>query len=45
VESGLKIVGDVRGMELFTKNGVPHLLVAKNDDFMQLVRVGTPLIN
>jgi len=39
MESGLKIVGDVRGMELINIKGVPHLLVAKNDDKMQLVAV------
>ena len=35
MESSLKIVGDVRGMELLSVKGQKHLLVAKNDDFMQ----------
>ena len=39
MESGLKIVGDVRGMELLTVNGQKHLLVAKNDDFLQMIKV------
>ena len=38
MESGLKIVGDVRGLELIDLKGVPHLLVAKNDEKMQLIR-------
>ncbi|MEQ9582655.1 MAG: hypothetical protein RIM68_10935, partial [Arenibacter sp.] len=39
MESGLKIVGDVRGMELLTVSGQKHLLVAKNDDFLQMIKV------
>ncbi|MFD0797253.1 VCBS repeat-containing protein [Maribacter chungangensis] len=40
LESGLKIVGDVRGMEVITtKNKVKHIVVAKNDDWLQLVKV------
>lgn len=39
LESGLKIVGDVRDMELLSKNGEKHLLVAKNDDLMQMIKV------
>lgn len=39
MESGLKIVGDVRGMELISKNGQRHILVAKNDDKLQLLKV------
>lgn len=39
MESGLKIVGDVRGMETITINGVEHILVAKNDELMQLIKV------
>ncbi|MCK0188734.1 VCBS repeat-containing protein [Arenibacter sp. F20364] len=39
MESGLKIVGDVRGMELLTVKGQKHILVAKNDDFMQMIKV------
>ena len=39
MESGLKIVGDVRGMELLSVKGQKHLLVAKNDDFMQMIKV------
>ena len=37
--SGLKIVGDVRDMELLSKNGKPHLLVARNDEEVQLIQV------
>ena len=39
LESGLKIVGDVRDMELLSKNGEKHLLVAKNDALMQMIKV------
>lgn len=39
MESGLKIVGDVRGMEPIMVTGQKHILVAKNDDFMQLIKV------
>ena len=39
MESGLKIVGDVRGMEKISIGGKNHLLVAKNDDRMQLIQV------
>ena len=39
MESGLKIVGDVRDMELLSKNGRKHILVAKNNDRMQLIKV------
>ena len=39
IESGLKIVGDVRDMELVSKNGEKHILVAKNDDYLQLIKV------
>ncbi len=39
LESGLKIIGDVRGMELLNLQGQKHILVAKNDDFMQLIKV------
>ncbi|MEZ5038471.1 MAG: VCBS repeat-containing protein [Saprospiraceae bacterium] len=39
LESGLKIVGDVRGMELISCNGANHILVAKNDDKLQLIKV------
>lgn len=39
LESGLKIVGDVRDMELLSINGKNHILVAKNDDRMQLIKV------
>ncbi len=38
MESGLKIVGDVRDMELLNKNGRKYILVAKNDDQMQLIK-------
>ncbi len=39
MESGLKIVGDVRGMELIQIQGQNHILVAKNDDWLQLIKV------
>ena len=39
LESGLKIIGDVRGMELLNLQGQKHILVAKNDDYMQLIKV------
>lgn len=39
MQSGLKIVGDVRDMESLTINGVRHLLVAKNNDQLQLIKV------
>lgn len=39
MESGLKIIGDVRGMEEISIGGKKHLLVAKNDAMMQLVKV------
>lgn len=39
VESGLRIVGDVRGLKILSRKGMPHLLVAKNDDRMQLIRI------
>jgi len=39
MESGLKIVGDVRGMEQISIAGQKHLLVAKNDDMIQLIKV------
>ena len=39
MESGLKIVGDVRGMELLFRDGRKHILAAKNDDRLQLIKV------
>ncbi|WP_239985629.1 MULTISPECIES: VCBS repeat-containing protein [Arenibacter] len=39
MESGLKIVGDVRGMELLSVKGQKHILVAKNDDLLQMIKV------
>lgn len=39
LESGLKIAGDVRGMEVVVKNGKKHIVVAKNDDWLQLIKV------
>ena len=39
MESGLKIVGDVRDMELFSIKGKQHILVAKNNERMQLIKV------
>ncbi|MGW9687039.1 FG-GAP-like repeat-containing protein [Flagellimonas sp. 2504JD1-5] len=39
MESGLKIVGDVRDMELLSKNGEKHILVAKNNAPVQLIKV------
>ena len=41
LESGLKIIGDVRGMEMVTKNRQKHILVAKNDAPMQLIRINS----
>ena len=41
LESGLKIVGDVRNMKLVTRNSQPHILVAKNNDRMQVIRVNS----
>ncbi len=38
-KSGLKIVGDVRGMALLDKQGAKHILVAKNDEEMQMIKV------
>ncbi|TMM58501.1 hypothetical protein FEE95_03455 [Maribacter algarum] len=39
MESGLKIVGDVRDLEPLSVNGKKHLLAAKNDTRAQLIRV------
>ncbi len=39
MESGLKVIGDVRGMELLSKKGKKHLLIAKNNDSLQLIKV------
>ena len=39
MDSGLKIVGDVRDMELLTKNEKDHILVAKNNAQMQLIEI------
>lgn len=38
-ESGLKIVGDVRDMELLNIKDAKHILVAKNDEILQLIKV------
>lgn len=38
MESGLKIVGDVRGMALLKQKGERYLLVAKNNDQLQMIR-------
>ncbi len=38
-ESGLQIVGDVRDMESITRQGEAHILVAKNDDQLQLIKI------
>lgn len=43
MESGLKIVGDVRDMELLSINGVNHILAARNDDQLQLIKVNSSL--
>ena len=45
LESGLKIVGDVRDMELLLVQGRRHILVGKNDDRMQMVAVHGGLIH
>ncbi|EAR02563.1 VCBS repeat-containing protein [Maribacter sp. HTCC2170] len=39
LDTGLKIVGDVRDMELLTKNGKNHLMVAKNNAQLQLIEI------
>lgn len=39
MESGLKIVGDVRDIESLSRNNKKHLLVARNDDLLQLIQV------
>jgi len=41
MESGLKIVGDVRGMELISRKGQNHILIAKNNDLLQLMKVNS----
>ncbi|NND33904.1 MAG: VCBS repeat-containing protein, partial [Saprospiraceae bacterium] len=41
LESGLKIVGDVRGMEMISCRGENHLLVAKNNDYLQLIKINS----
>lgn len=38
MDSGLKIVGDVRGMVLLNQKGERHLLVARNNDHLQMIR-------
>ena len=37
-DTGLSIVGDVRDMEMINIDGEKHLLVAKNNDYLQLIR-------
>ena len=39
METGLKITGEVRGMELINKSGKKHILVSKNNDKTQLIKV------
>ena len=39
LESGLKIVGDVRDMEPISIDNVKHIIVAKNDDHIQMIKV------
>jgi hypothetical protein len=39
LDSGLRIVGDVRDMELIESDGTTYLLVAKNNDFLQKIEV------
>ena len=39
MESGLKITGEVRGMELINKNREKHILVSKNNDKAQIIKV------
>lgn len=39
MESGLKIVGDVTAMQSISVQGVPHIVVAKNNDYTQLLKV------
>ena len=37
--NGLDISGDVRNIQFIEVHGIPHLLVVKNNDFLQLVKV------
>ena len=39
LESGLKIIGDVRDMELINVKNTKHVLVAINDESLQLIKV------
>ncbi|RUA06479.1 MAG: hypothetical protein DSY82_09620, partial [Flavobacteriia bacterium] len=43
LDSGLKIVGDVRGMEIITINKEKYILVAKNNAQLQLIKVNAGL--
>ena len=38
MDSGLKIVGDVRGMALLNQKGERRLLIARNNDHLQMIR-------
>ena len=39
LDSGLKIIGDVRGMELLNIKNEKYILVAKNNDQLQLIKI------
>ena len=39
MESGLRIIGDVRDMALMSRNGQKHMLVARNNDKLQMIKV------
>ncbi|MFD2099081.1 VCBS repeat-containing protein [Flagellimonas iocasae] len=39
-ESGFFVPGDVKDMAMITAHGKPYILVAKNNDYMQYVRIG-----
>ncbi|MRI01478.1 hypothetical protein GH721_13120 [Kriegella sp. EG-1] len=43
LESGLKIIGDVRALEEISINGENYILAAKNDAQMQLIKVNSTL--
>ncbi len=41
-ESGLMVVGDVRGLEFIKVEGKSHMLVARNDDYVQMIEIQQP---
>ena len=38
-KSGLMVVGDVRGLEFIGVGGKSHMLVARNDDYLQMIHI------